>query len=209
MSNISEQPVNADLGLTFDETGIIKQIQGGQTVLFGALIGRFQDRLYNLAYRLTGNGEDAADLAQETFTRALRGIHQFRGHCRFYTWLVRILINITNDWKSKAKQERELRIGMQSVLERSQASDLLEAQDPQARAQGREMVEMLWQAIDALPGQYRQVLILRDLEQLSYEEITQILKLTEGTVKSRIFRARESLRERLAPLLGSKSGNEA
>jgi RNA polymerase sigma-70 factor, ECF subfamily len=209
MSNISEQPVKTDLGLTFDETALIRQIQAGQTALFADLIVRFQDRLYHLAYRMTGSPEDAADLAQETFTRAIRSIGQFRGNARFYTWLVRIMINIMNDWKSRWKRDQHLQHEMQSLLHQSQAADLARLQDPQFKAQNQEMVGLLWQAIDLMDPPQRQVLILRELEQLSYDEIAQILKLTEGTVKSRIFRAREALREILAPLLAAKAGDDA
>ncbi len=208
MSNISEQPVNTELGLTFDETALIRQIQAGRTAIFADLIGRFQDRLYNLAFRLTSSPEDASDLTQETFTRAIKGIHQFKGNSRFYTWLVRIMINISNDWKTKSRSDRNLQQEMQAILQRSQASDIIGLQDPQSQAQSHEMVELLWRAIDLLEGPQKQILLLRDLEQLSYDEIAHILKLTEGTVKSRLFRARESLRELLAPVLNPKSGSE-
>ncbi len=196
------------MGLTFDESGLIRQIQTGKTSVFSELIARYQDRLYNLAWRLTGSAEDAADLAQETLTRAFKGIHQFRGNSRFYTWLVRIMINITNDWKSKSKRDRDLQQQMQAILQRTQAARLTDPQDPQLQAQNREMIDLLWQAIDLLDGSQKQVLLLRDLEQLSYEEIAQILKLTEGTIKSRLFRAREALRGLLAPVLNVKGGKE-
>jgi RNA polymerase sigma-70 factor, ECF subfamily len=207
MSNISEQPASAELGLAFDEIGLIKQIQAGRMSLFADLIARFQDRLYNLAYRLTANPEDAADLTQETLTRAVKSIGQFRGNSRFYTWLVRIMINITNDWKTKAKHDHDLRTQMQTLLERSQASEVMKLNDPQLQAQNQEMIDLLWQAIDRMDQPQKQVLLLRDLEQLSYDEIAHILKLTEGTVKSRLFRARESLRELLGPLLNPKPGD--
>ncbi len=200
--------MDGQVDLPFDESGLIREIQGGKTAVFSELIARYQDRLYNLAYRLTGSPEDAADLAQETLTRALKGLHQFRGHSRFYTWMVRIMINITNDGKSKAKRDRDFQQEMRAVLQQSQAARLTNAQDPQSQAQNREMVELLWRAIDQLDGPQKQVLLLRDLEQLSYEEVAQVLTLTEGTVKSRIFRARESLRETLAPVLAAKGGKE-
>jgi RNA polymerase sigma-70 factor, ECF subfamily len=209
MSNISEKPVDGQRDLAFDEGGLIREIQAGKTALYAELITRYQDRLYNLAFRLTGSLEDAADLSQETLTRALKGLHQFRGNSRFYTWMVRIMINITNDWKSKSKHDRDLQRQMQDLLQRSQAAQLTDPQDPQTRAQNREMVELLWQAIGLLDGPQKQVLLLRDLEQLGYEEIAQILKLTEGTVKSRLFRAREALRELLAPVLPDQGGKDA
>ncbi len=202
MSNISESKTTAsDVSLTFDETSLIQRVQSGQTALFSDLILRYQDRLYNLAYRLTGGPEDAADLTQETFTRAIKGIGYFRGESRFSTWLVRIMINIINDWKGKIRQQRDIQQQMQSILSHSQAGEMFLCSDPQVQAQSREMVELLWQAIDLMDLPHREVLLLRDMEQLSYQEIAQVLRITEGTVKSRLFRARENLRELLAPVL--------
>lgn len=209
MSNMTNQTTeNAQLGLTFDETALIRKIQTGQTALFAELIVRYQDRVYNFAYRLTGSAEDAADLSQETFTRAIRSIRQFNGNARFSTWLIRIMINITNDFKARVKRDRENHQQMQALLQRSQASQMVARNDPQLRAQTHEMVALLWQAMDSMDIQHKQVLLLRDLEQMSYQEIAQVLKVTEGTVKSRLFRARETLRELLDPVLNPRVGEE-
>jgi RNA polymerase sigma-70 factor (ECF subfamily) len=199
---------DAKLELTFDERGLVEQIQAGRTALFADLIGRYQNRMYNLAYRLTGTPEDAADLTQETFTRAIRSIAQFRGEARFSTWLIRIMMNITNDWKAKSRREQDQREELQALLQRSQASEMINRSDPQTRAANREMVTLFWQAVDVLELKYKQVLLLRDIEQLTYEEIAHALKMSEGTVKSRLFRAREQLRELLEPVLHPRAGEE-
>jgi RNA polymerase sigma-70 factor (ECF subfamily) len=199
---------DAKLGMTFDERGLVERIQAGRTALFADLVGRYQNRMYNLAYRLTGTPEDAADLTQETFTHAIRSITQFRSDSRFSTWLTRIMINITNDWKAKSRRERDQREELQALLQRSQASEMIRQSDPQTRAANREMVTLFWQAVDVLELKYKQVLLLRDIEQLTYEEIAQILRTSEGTVKSRLFRAREQLRELLAPVLNPPAGEE-
>jgi RNA polymerase sigma-70 factor (ECF subfamily) len=209
MSNLSQDMTDdVKLGLTFDERGLIERIQSGQTALFGQLIGRYQNRMYNLAYRLTGTPEDAADLTQETFTRAIRSIAQFRSEARFSTWLIRIMINITNDWKARASRERDQREQLQALLQRSQASSMVRELDPQIHASNREMVELLWQAMDVMELKHKQILLLRDLEQMSYQEIAQVLKLSEGTVRSRLFRARERLRELLEPVLHPRTGEK-
>jgi RNA polymerase sigma-70 factor, ECF subfamily len=207
MSKISQDTTDdAPLGLTFDERTLIERIQNGRVALFSELIGRYQDRMYNLAYRLMGTPEDAADLTQEAFLRALRSIGQFRGDARFSTWLIKIMMNITNDWKSRACKERDQREQMQALLQRSQASAMISESEPEANALKHEMVDLLWQAIDVMDLKYKQMLLLRDLEQMSYQEIASILKLSEGTVKSRLFRARENLRELLEPVLHPKIG---
>jgi RNA polymerase sigma-70 factor (ECF subfamily) len=194
--------------LTFDEHGLVERIQSGRTALFAELIGRYQNRLYNLAYRLTGSPEDAADLSQETFARALKSISQFRHDAHFSTWLTRIMINITNDWKAQNRRERDQRENLQALLQRSQAAEMVSRSDPQLRAENREMVTLFWQAMDVLDLKYKQVLLLRDIEQLSYDEMAQILKISPGTVKSRLFRAREELRELLSPVLQPRAGEE-
>jgi RNA polymerase sigma-70 factor (ECF subfamily) len=199
---------NAQLGLTFDESTLVRKIQTGQTALFAELIARYQDRVYNLAYRLTGSAEDAADLSQETFMRAIRSINQFSGNARFSTWLIRILINVSTDLKARARRDNENQQQMQALLQRSQAAEMLGKSDPQFRAQTNEMVALLWQAMDSLDIHHKQILLLRDLEQLNYQEIAQILKITEGTVKSRLFRAREALRELLDPVLSPRVGEK-
>lgn len=194
--------------LTFDETTLITRIKGGQTVLFGELISRYQDRIYNLAYRMSGIEEDAADLAQETFVKALKGINRFQFKSRFYTWLVRILINTTNDWrKEKARDQKGLE-NIKDFLAQSQAGNLVEKQNPESHLQQQERIDLLWQGIDMLDETQRQILLLREQETMSYQEIAQLLKISEGTVKSRLFRARESLRELLGHVLCNNSGEE-
>jgi len=209
MSNLSQDMADdAKPELTFDERGLVERIQSGRTALFAELIGRYQDRLYNLAYRLTGSHEDAADLSQETFTKALKSISQFRHDARFSTWLTRIMINILNDWKAKNRRERDQREGLQDLLQRSQAAEMINRSDPQMKAENQEMVRLFWQAVDILDLKYKQVLLLRDIEQLSYEEIAQMLRISSGTVRSRLFRAREELRELLRPVLHPRAGEE-
>jgi RNA polymerase sigma-70 factor (ECF subfamily) len=209
MSNISEEkPEITPLGLTFDETVVVRQIQAGNTALFSDLIGRYQDKIYNLACRLTGSPEDASDLAQETFIRAIRSIGQFRGNSRFSTWLIRILINLTNDWKSHHKRHVHLTGQIDPILFHSQAEKILDLSDPQIEAEKHEMHDIFWREIDLLDMQHRQVLLLRDIEQLSYQEIAHTLKISEGTVKSRLFRAREQLRQRLFGQFGAQNGQK-
>ena len=194
--------------LTFDETALIRKIQGGDSSLFSELVSRYQDRLYNLAYRLTGSPDEASDLAQETFVKAIKGIGQFHEKSRFYTWLVRILINTTTDWRTKSKQDHQAIGQMQEMLKHSQAGGLIGDQDPQQHLEHAELVERLWQAMDLLDEEHRQILLLREQEHLSYQEMAQILKVSEGTIKSRLFRAREALRKHMMPMLNLNSGDE-
>jgi len=126
--------------------------------------------------------------------RAIRGIEQFHSNSQFYTWLVRILINCTNSWRSKEQHHRQTIENMQDLLIGSQAQSLI-AVNPSQQAEKRELTELLWQSIDMLDDEHKQILLLKNQQNLSYSEISQILKISEGTVKSRLFRAREKLRE--------------
>ena len=132
--------------LTFDEKVLIRKIQNGQTALFGELAERYQDRLYSLAYRFVGDSETSCELVQETFMRAIRGIEQFHGNSQFYTWLVRILINCTNSWRSKEQHHRQTIENMQNLLIGSQAQSLIDV-NPSQQAENRELTELLWQSI--------------------------------------------------------------
>ncbi len=192
--------------LTFDENVLIRKIQNGQTALFAELTERYQDRLYSLAYRFVNDSETASELVQETFMRALKGIDQFHGNSQFYTWLVRILINCTNSWRSREQHHHQTIENMQNLLLGSQARSLMDA-NPAKQAEVRELTELLWRSIDMLDNEHKQILLLKNQQNLSYAEIAQVLKISEGTVKSRLFRAREKLRELMFDKLEENTEN--
>ncbi|NLX06286.1 MAG: sigma-70 family RNA polymerase sigma factor [Phycisphaerae bacterium] len=183
-----------------NEAELIAAAQAGQLSAFGSLIGFYQDRLYNLGYRLCGSHDDAAELTQETFLRALKGIGQFQRRSRFYTWMVRIMINLSRDMHDRARREtRHVAAQAHDLLKHSQAAQMARAQNPGARLENRETAEIIQQGIEALDPHLRETLVLREVEQMSYRDIAETLKISEGTVKSRVFRAREALRSVLAP----------
>lgn len=185
--------------LAFDEDQLVTQAQAGQLSAFGELISHHQDRLYGLAYQMTGSADDAAEAVQETFLRALKAIGQFQRKACFYTWLVRIMINLVNDFRERSHRESQ-RLARQAdeMLRHSQAAAMIEQQDPGRPMQQKEMVELVHQAINLLEPALRQTLVLRELEQFSYRQIADAMNVSEGTVKSRLFRAREALRLKLA-----------
>lgn len=185
-------------GVAFDEVELLAQAQAGQLRAFGALISHYQDRLYALAYQMLGSTDDAADVVQETFLKALKAINQFQRKSNFYTWLVRIMINLSNDLRVRGhRQKQQLAQQAEQMLRKSQASAMLEQQDPAGHLQRQETAQIVRNAIDALEPHLREAIVLRELEQFSYRQIAQIMKVSEGTVKSRIFRAREILRPKL------------
>jgi len=189
-------------GVTIKESELVIQAQAGRLAAFGTLISHYQERLYALALRLTGSDDDAAEIVQETFLRALKAIRQFKRKSTFYTWLVRIMINLVNDQRDRKRRESQyLTQQKRVVLEGSQAGRLLDLGDPAGAMQARETSESVHRALETLDPDHKQALVLRELEQFSYKQIAEMLEISEGTVKSRLFRARESLRKSLAHYL--------
>ncbi|MCS6801731.1 MAG: sigma-70 family RNA polymerase sigma factor [Chloroflexota bacterium] len=160
---------------------------------FAVLVERYQGRIFALCYRMTGNSDDAADLAQETFIRAYRGLKTFRLDARFSPWLYKIAANLClNYWKGKAQRPEE------GLDEHLRATDL----SPERRVEQQELRELLTEAIAELPPNYRAAIVLRHLHDLAYEDIAETLGVPLGTVKTWLFRARERLQQRLAPVRG-------
>ncbi len=166
------------------------------------MVTAYERRIFNVALRLAGNSDDAADLTQETFLRAFRAWGKFRGDSATYTWLYRILVNLNKDriGREVRRRDRESSLdtgGVESgpmVIEDSGDTPIREAERHEARG-------VLSEAIRDLPDGYRECVVLRDLEGLSYDEIAEVMEITVEAVRSRLARARQQLRQRLAPYL--------
>ncbi|HUS58839.1 MAG TPA: sigma-70 family RNA polymerase sigma factor [Planctomycetota bacterium] len=179
-----------------DDAALIRRCRQGDSSAFGALVQKYQDPLFNGIYRMVGNYQDAADIAQEVFLKAFRSIDGFRGSAAFYTWLYTIAVNTCISQRRSAKvRKQHVPIAAQGMMPADDppASDPL----PQDVAQNREECARVEQAIKALPADYRVVVVLKDIEGRNYSEIAAFLNCSLGTVKSRLFRARERLRESL------------
>ena len=181
-----------------DEREIIERVLAGDNDAFGLLVEAYQTRVYNLALRLCGNRDDAFDLAQESFFRAWRSLSGFQFESSFSTWLFRLCSNICLDWL-RAKKRRPT-VSMSTVDDEGEESQL-ELPDPGKSPEelllDAEEREALARAMNQLPVEYREILTLRAIQDLSYTEIAEILKIKEGTVKSRLSRARLALRNKL------------
>ena len=181
-----------------DEKTIIEQVLAGDNNAFGQLVELYQDRVYNLALRMCGNQDDAFDLSQEAFFRAWRGLSGFQFESAFSTWLFRLTSNVCLDWL-RAKKRRPT-VSLITVDDEDQEVQM-ELPDPGKSPEelllAAEDREALAKAMNQLPVEYRQILTLRAIDDLSYTQIAEILKLREGTVKSRLNRARAALRKKL------------
>lgn len=181
--------------------------QKGDVDAFGALVERHQKNMVNIAYRMLGDYEEACDVVQEAFLSAYKAIRKFRGDSMFSTWLYRIVINISKN-HMKQMRVRLQREGpsIDVPIETEEGHLKRDPPDPIAsiaeQFEKKEIQTKVQSCINSLDDEYREVLVLRDIQGFSYDEICDILKIPDGTVKSRIFRARESLKDRLKKAFG-------
>ena len=178
-----------------NELLLISRARGGDREAFGALVEQYRDNVYRLAYRMCGNAYDADEAAQEAFVAAWRALPNFRGDAKFSTWLYRLTTNAAIDVMRREKRHQTVGDG-----EMIDVAD--DADSPQETVERTEQQEAVQEALATLSEEYREVLLLRYMEELDYAEIAEVLQLPSGTVKSRINRAKAALK---AALL--KSGN--
>ena len=178
-----------------NEILLISRARGGDREAFGALVEQYRDNVYRLAYRMCGNAYDADEAAQEAFVAAWRALPNFRGDAKFSTWLYRLTTNAAIDVMRLEKRHQTVGDGEMVDL----ADD---ADSPQETVERTEQQEAVQKALATLSEEYREVLLLRYMEELDYAEIADVLQLPSGTVKSRINRAKAALKTALL-----KSGN--
>jgi RNA polymerase sigma-70 factor, ECF subfamily len=180
-----------------DDDRIIAATLAGETAAFGDLVLRYQDRLYNSLVRLLGSVEDARDVVQDAFVQAFVKLETFRGRAAFYTWLYRIAFNLA---MSRARRQHPTQ-SLDATKDSSGREPVDGQPTPECNFSRLERTELVQSALGELAADYRQVLVLREIEGCRYDEIAEILELPVGTVRSRLFRARLALRDRLAPLV--------
>ena len=177
-----------------DDIHRIDRFKGGDKSAFEELVLKYQDRIYNLCRYMLGNTQDAEDAAQDTFLKAYQKLKDFSPEASFYTWLYRIAVNTCLDYKKKPFFE--------SFFKKSEGEESVEEPSsdwpsPERLYDSKQIGLALYNSIRKLPPKLRTAIILKEIDGLSYEEIADILEVSIGTVKSRISRAREELKERL------------
>ncbi len=191
---------------------LVERAKLGEMQAFEMLVVKYQRRIERLIGRFVRDTDLVADVAQETFIRAYRALPQFRGESAFYTWLYRIAVNTAK--KTLADLKRDPVITESALAAARQDDDetyrpeheLSHHETPEAVLASREIAATVNAAIQALPEDLRQAVLLREVEGLSYEEIASAMNCPIGTVRSRIFRAREAIATRLRPLLDTREG---
>lgn len=182
---------------------LVQRVQRGDRRAFDLLIIKYQRKIMRLLSRMIHDPADVEDVAQEAFIKAYRALPQFRGDSAFYTWLYRIAINSARNWQAA----RHRRPNTVSTLENDegetfdQIDGLSDHATPESLLASRQIGETVNEAIEALPEDLRAAIILREIEGMSYEDIAQTMGCPIGTVRSRIFRAREAIATQLRPVL--------
>jgi len=185
---------------------LVERVQAGDKQAFDLLVLRYQQKLVKLISRYVRDPQEAMDVAQEAFIKAYRAIPGFRGESSFYTWLYRIGVNTAkNHLVAQGRRPPDSDVDAQDA-ERFDIDTMLREQDtPEAEAYRDEVERTVVEAIAELPEELRTAVTLRELEGLSYQEIAQVMECPVGTVRSRIFRAREAIDKRLRPLTGEET----
>lgn len=183
-----------------DEVLVQKWRQGDQKAV-ERLVGKYQNRIYNVILKICRNPDDAAELTQDTFVKIIESIDGFQGRSSFYTWAFRIAVNLTLNFRKRKMSPRFTSLDASDAQpdERSSALSmvLLDEKTPQPAeiAENRELCEIVQKAINALDEEHRTIIVLRDIEGMNYEQIADVLAVELGTVKSRLSRARAALRQ--------------
>jgi RNA polymerase sigma-70 factor (ECF subfamily) len=187
-----------------DDAALIERCRAGDVSAFEPLVEKYRQRVWRLAYNLLRDREEAWDVAQEAFIRAYQALGSFRGQSAFYTWLYRIVMNVSAD-RARSRSARGRAFGTERVPEedwdRVLPDQNADDEAPDAKAARLEQRQKIVQALDTLPEHHRQIVVLSDLEGLSYREIAETLDIPMGTVMSRLHNARKRLRDALGPLL--------
>ena len=193
--------------LSFQDQQTLAQLRRGNWSAMEQLVHRYQDRLYVTVLRMVNHPDDAADLVQETFVRAMQGVARFEGKSTLYTWLFRIAVNLAishrraNQFRASVsfdgdREEDDAHVNRQAAGLRRQLAQETE-DDPALSAERRMEYERLMAALAALDPEFRAVIVLRDVEECDYGQMSAILEVPPGTIKSRLFRARIALRDAL------------
>ena len=190
---------------------LVERTVAGDQRAFELLVVKYQRRIERLIGRMVRDVDLVEDIAQETFIRAYRALHQFRGEAQFYTWLYRIAVNtakkaLVDLKRNPVMSESAFRSSDEDDETSAVGNELTAEETPESVMAAKEIAAAVNAAMEALPEDLRQAVTLREIEGLSYEEIAEVMRCPIGTVRSRIFRAREAISTRVKPLLENQSG---
>jgi len=187
---------------------LVERVQKGDKRAFDLLIQKYQHRIVSLVSRYVSDPVEAQDVAQEAFIKAYRAVKRFRGESAFYTWLYRIAINTAKNWiVAKNRRPPSNDIDAADAEQYAISDRLRENSTPESELLREEIEKTVFETIARLPDDLRTAIILREMDGMSYEEIAVTMECPIGTVRSRIFRAREAIDEKLKPLIGGQTNS--
>ena len=192
---MTERDVDAEL---------VARVQRGDKQAFDLLVLKYQRKIMRLLSRMIRDQAEVEDVAQESFIKAYRALPQFRGESAFYTWLYRIAINTARNWLAQNKRRPSAPSAYESEEGETfnETDNLTDSSNPESEMASRQIAETVNKAMNDLPEELRNAIVMREIDGMSYEDIAQSMNCPIGTVRSRIFRAREAIATRLKPLLG-------
>lgn len=184
------------------DKALVLKVQQGDKAAFDLLVIKYQHRIIQLVNRYVKDPSEAQDIAQEAFIKAYRALANFRGDSAFYTWLYRIAINTAKNYLvSRNRRYSDYQVDVQEAEQVENVPQLKVMDTPEYLLMNDEIISVIKSAIEKLPEEMKTAIMLREFEGMSYEEIAQTMECPVGTVRSRIFRAREAIDEKLSPLL--------
>ena len=191
------------MGESNNDKELVKRAQKGDKVAFDVLVTKYHLKVVNLVTRFVKDNDDAQDVAQEAFIKAYRGLKNFRGDSAFYTWLYRIAINSAKNYLvSQSRKTPAYAVDIEDAEHIESAIALKEYDTPEGNLLTSEIEQTVYRAIKELPEDLKTAITLRELEGMTYDEIALVMECPIGTVRSRIFRAREAIDKHLKPLIG-------
>ncbi|HEV2110131.1 MAG TPA: RNA polymerase sigma factor RpoE [Gammaproteobacteria bacterium] len=200
--NIPRPITELEPGKADSDQMLVERVQRGDKSAFDVLVRKYQHKIVKLVTRYVHDSTEALDVAQEAFIKAYRAIHGFRGDSAFYTWLYRIAINTAkNHMVAEGRRPLEHGMDLQDPEQYDMQARLRDVDTPERLLLTDEIQRTVEQAIAELPEDLRTAIVLREIEGMSYEQIAETMSCPVGTVRSRIFRAREAIDEKLRPLL--------
>ena len=181
---------------------LIEKVKNGNARAFEALVLKYQYRIFRIIARYISDPSEILDITQETFIKAYKSIANFRGDSAFYTWLYRIAVNAAKNYLvSKGRHFPDITYEINDIEKYASRNNIKEYSTPEKLLMCDEMEHMLYRVIEELPGELKTAIMLREIEGLTYDEIAMVMGCPVGTVRSRIFRARETIEKKVQPFL--------
>ena len=186
-----------------NDEALVKRVQQGDVAAYNILVIKYQHKVAQIISKFVGNSADVSDVAQEAFIKAYKAINSFRGESSFYTWLYRIVVNAAKTYlESNSRHKNQVDVDSEEFASIDAQGVLTSRDTPDRILESQELQQVILNAMNELPEELRQAIMLREVEGMTYEDMADLLQIPIGTVRSRIFRARQFIEERMSKFAG-------